>query len=222
MMDEVIRIENAVRMENGRRMLNGVTLRIGKGECVTISGPPGSGKSALARVIAGMDRPDAGEVFVLGQSLHTMNADAAAVFRNRHIGILARDPAFFNSLSLLDNVAIPLALRHETRASRQKKAKEQLKSLGLLYAAPARVSQLTPLERHKAAVARVLVAQPEVLLLDDFAVDLDNKDSIAGILRTICRFGNMTVMELTGACGGLICEGRTLRLEQGRVREETV
>lgn len=220
MMDAAICVQGAVKMENGRRVLSGATLSVGKGECVTVCGPPGSGKSALARLIAGMDRPGAGEVIVLGQPVHALGEEAAAAFRSRHIGVLLRDPAFLEGLTLLENTALPLVLRGDAKA--RGKAREQLKTLGLLYAAPARPAQLTPLERHKAAVARMLAARPDILLLDDFAAGLDERGDITGILRAVCEYGGMTVLELTGEAQGLICENRTLRLERGVIREETV
>jgi predicted ABC-type transport system involved in lysophospholipase L1 biosynthesis ATPase subunit len=218
----MIRLENVVKMEDGRRAVNGVSLAAQKGECLTVSGPPGSGKSVLARLIAGMDRPSAGEIYVLGKPLHAMGAETAAAFRNQHIGLLARNPAFLDGLTVLENVAMPLVLCGETSARAQRKAGERLKELGLLHAAQARPAQLAPPERHKAAVARAMIAQPEVLLLDDFGAELNEKDELAGILHAVCRFGGMTVLELTGAERGFICGGRRLLLEQGRIQEETI
>ncbi len=221
-MSDVIRLENAVKMAgNGARALSGVNLTIVKGECVTISGSPGSGKTSLARLIAGMDRPSSGKVFVLDKPLHEMRPDAAAVFR-KYIGVLMKYPAFLENLSLLENIALPLALRGEPAAARDKKVKEQLKNFGLLYAVRAHPSQLTPLERHKAAIARALIAQPQILLLDDFAAGLAQADEIAGILHALCQYGDYTVVELTGAAKGLVCRGRVVILDHGTIQEEQI
>jgi ABC-type lipoprotein export system ATPase subunit len=223
MMKEVIRLVNAVKMaENGIRAVNGVSLSIFEGECVVISGPPGSGKTALARLIAGMDRPGAGEVFVLGSPVHEMAADAAAAFRNRNIGMLQKNPAFLETLTVLENVAMPLTLRGEAAAQRIAKARELLHTLGIRHAACARPSQLTPQERHRAAVARALIAQPKILLLDDFAAGLPEADEIAGILRAVCRYGEYTVIELTGAADGMICHSRRITLDHGKIQEDGI
>jgi ABC-type lipoprotein export system ATPase subunit len=223
MMEEVIRLENAVKMAgSGIRTVNGASLSIRKGECVAVCGPPGSGKTALARLISGMDRPSDGKVFVLGKPMHEMKPDIAAAFRNRNIGMLTKYPAFMENLSLLENVAMPLMLRGESPAHREKKAKEQLKALGLQYAARAHPAQLTPLERHKAAIARALIAQPKLLLLDDFAAGIIETEDIAGILHALCHYGDYTVVEFTGAAEGLICRERVVKLDHGKIQEERI
>jgi ABC-type lipoprotein export system ATPase subunit len=131
-MSEVIRLENAVKMyDNGIRAVNDISLSISEGECVVISGPSGSGKTTLARLIAGMETPSSGEVIVLDRPVHQMTPDAAAVFRNINIGILRKDPEFLDTLTVLENVAMPLALRGAAAAQRIREAKEQLKTLDL-------------------------------------------------------------------------------------------
>ena len=221
-MSDMIRLEDVVKTTEGKRVLGGVNLVVAKGECITISGPPGSGKSALARLIAGLDKPSAGEVWVLEEPLHILNADAAAALRNRSIGLLTRNPAFMESLTVLENVAMPLILRGETSARAHSKAREQLKAAGLQYALQAHPPQLRPAEKHKAAVARVLTQHPELLLLDDFAAGFSAEEELVGMLRAVCRFGGYTVVELTGAAQGLVGENRTLRIELGRIQEDAI
>lgn len=221
-MSDMIRLENVVKLTEGRRVLCGVNLVVAEGECVTISGPPGSGKSMLARQIAGLDKPSAGKVWVLEKPLHTLNADAAAALRNRNIGLLTRNPAFVESLTVLENVAMPLILRGEASARARGKAREQLKAAGLQYAVQAYPPQLRPVEKHKAAVARVLTQHPKLVLLDDFAAGFSAEAELVGMLRAVCRFGGYTVVELTGAAHGLVGANRTLRIEQGKIQEDAI
>jgi len=221
-MSDMIRLENVVKITEGSRVLSGVNLVVAEGECVTISGPPGSGKSALARLIAGIDKPSAGEAWVLETPLHTLNADAAAALRNRYIGMLKRNPSFVDSLTVLENVAMPLVLRGEASARARGKAREQLKTAGLQYAAQAYPPQLRPVEKHKAAVARMLTQHPKLVLLDDFAAGFAAEAELVGMLRAVCRFGGYTVVELTGGAQGLVDANRTLRIEQGRIQEDMI
>jgi putative ABC transport system ATP-binding protein len=221
MMDEIIRLKNVVIMfDSGIRAINDISLNIPAGECVGIYGAPGSGKTTLVRLIAGLDKPSAGQVYVLGEPVHEMEPDTAAEFRNRNIGILSRNPAFLDNLTVLENVAFPLMLRRESTAKRTNAAKEQLKILELNYAAYAHPPQLSPLEKHKAAIARALISQPKLLLLDDFASDITETGEIAETLRTVCRCGDHTVVELTGASKGLIYTERYVILEHGKILEE--
>lgn len=222
MMGEAIIIKNVVKIENDRRVINNISLSVQKGECVSVCGPPGSGKSMLLRLITGLDKPSSGEISVLDQPVHNMRPDTATVFRNLHIGVLTRTPAFLSGLSLMENVEIPLLLRGEALSTRRKKVREQLKALGLLYASQANPSQLTRLEQYRTAVAQALVSQPDILILDDFAAELEQTDEITGILLAICQYSNMTILELTGRAEGLICADRTFRLEHGKIQEDSL
>jgi putative ABC transport system ATP-binding protein len=111
-MSEVMKLENGVKMyRNGLRAINGVSVSLSQGERVSVYGAPGSGKTTLARLIAGMEPVSSGSIFILGQAVHEMDEAAAARFRNQHIGILNRVPALMDSLTVLDQVALPLAIR---------------------------------------------------------------------------------------------------------------
>jgi ABC-type ATPase involved in cell division len=223
-MEEVIRLDNVVKMnEDGRRVIGGISFSIKERECVTIRDAAGSGKTALMRLIAGLDKPSAGHIHVLGRPVHEMKTDVAAAFRNNNIGILPRDPAFLDNLTLYYNLAMTLVILGQTPAKWRGRVQEQLKELGLLYAAHAHPPQLTPLERHKAAIARALVGNPKILLLDDFTADLSVADAeeIKAMMHAVVRYGAYTVVELTGADAGLICHDRTLTLDHGKLQEET-
>ena len=223
-MEEVIRLDNVVKMaEDGRRVIGGVSFSVMERECVTIRGASGSGKTILARLIAGLDKQSAGQIHVLGRPVHKMKRDDASEFINKNIGILPRNPAFLDNLTLYYNLAMALVIQGQTPSQWRIRVREQLNEMGLLYAANAHPPQLTPLERHKAAIARALAGSPKILLLDDFAADLSiaDVDEIKATLHAICRYGTYTVVELTNANARLICHDRTLTLDHGKIQEET-
>ena len=222
-MSEIIRLENVVKMtENGHRALSGVSMQIAQGERVIIRGAPGSGKTALMRIIAGMDNPSDGKVFVIGQPLHEMSTEAVAALRNKNFGILQRNPAFVETLTLGENVGLPLAIRGVADAQHQKAVRDILKSFGLLYAIHALPGKLSAMEIKLADVARALIGKPQILLLCDTGADLSQRDreQLIGTLHALCEFGTYTILEFTGAQNSLIDANRTLTLDFGRIQEE--
>lgn len=219
-MSEIIRLENVVKVTpSNRRAVNGVNLRISQGERVTICGAPGSGKETLMRLIAGMEKPSDGKIFVCGQAVHDMDAGSAAAFRNRIFGILHRNPAFVDTLTLSENVAMPLCIRGLPAAKRDKAVRDTLKSFGLLYAKDALPEKLSALEIHMAAVARALIAKPQILMLHDAGADLSQREN-EQIKAALPDSGAYTIVELTGAENAMIGADRIIKLEFGRIQEE--
>lgn len=217
--EEAILLEDVVKLDgNGRRVINGFSLRIFKGESVGLSGAAGSGKTCLTRLIAGMEPPDSGSITVMGKPIHRMTADAAAKFRNLHIGLVSQYPGFLRRLTVLENVAMPLTLRGVALSTREKAARERLQMLGLLYAAQTRPSQLSLLELQTAAIARALVHRPGILLLDDMEAELSQRDreKIADRLREIRKLEQVTIVALTSSKNSILDTDRMLHLADGK------
>ncbi len=222
-MGEIIRLENVAKTENGnRRALDGVNLTISEGERVTVCGPPGSGKAALMRVIAGMDRPNEGSVYVLDKAVHEMDGKTAAKFRSKYIGSVQRENGFMARMTVLENAALPLAVQGVPKPKRLRAAMEQLKALGVSHIAHARPSQLTAYEARLAAVARALAAQPKILLLEEATAGLSDIDAerAAGMLHAICRYGGYTVICFTAEEDRGLCPDRLIRITHGRIQED--
>ena len=218
--EETILLEDVVKLDvTGRKVINGLSLRVYSGEKVRIAGGAGSGKTCLIRLISGMESPDSGKVSVLGHPLYEMNADAKAEFRSIHIGLVSRYPAFLRRLTVLENVAMPLTLRGVSLAEREKYARTQLKKLELLYIAQSRSSQLTMYELQAASVARALVSQPEILLLDDMSADLSIKDKekMGDLLRGVHKSSGYTILELISGENSILDADRKFSLTKGKV-----
>lgn len=222
-MNEIIRLENVIKLNaTGRRIIKGISLCVSQGEHVAVHGAPGSGKAMLMRLITGMERPSDGRVYVLGKAVHEMSPDAAADFRNRVFGLALREPCLMPSLTVWENVALPLAIRGQPLSRRKKSAIEQLKTINLGYAAHAYPPQLSAYEAQLASIARAWITRPKILLLDDITADLSSKenDQIIGTLNALWQFGDCTVLCFIGNHDSVVPFDKLFILDYGKLQEE--
>jgi putative ABC transport system ATP-binding protein len=177
--------------------LERVTLHIPAARFLALMGPSGSGKSTLLNILAGLDRPSAGDVIVAGQRLNDLSEDELAAFRARHVGFVFQ---FFNLipvLSALENVELPLLLTHLAKAERRERATTALRVVGLAERAGHSPGQLSGGEQQRVAIARALVSDPEIIVADEPTGDLDakNAEGTLALLRTLKQeFGKTVVM----------------------------
>ncbi|HEY0907584.1 MAG TPA: ABC transporter ATP-binding protein [Methylophilus sp.] len=143
--------------------------------CFTVlSGPSGSGKTTLLNLIAGIDRPDQGDVCIAGQSLQQLSDNALTDFRARHIGYIFQNFNLLPVLSAFENVEYPLRLNRTPAAQRRKKVLELLDAVGLADKSQHRPNQLSGGQRQRVAIARALVHQPLLVLADEPTANLDS------------------------------------------------
>lgn len=221
-MNEIIKLENVVKMDShSHRVLSDVSFTVYEKQRVRICGAPGSGKTALMELIAGMEKPSDGDIFVLGESVHEMDPEIASDFRNRNIGIMQSTPCFLEYLSVLDNVALPLAIRGISAPQRNKAAMEQMKIIGFAHIAHASPAQLSHYEAHMVSLARALIAQPRILLLDEITAYLSERetDQMLAILNTITNLGGFTCLAFCTTDSQTLNTSRCIQLVHGKIRE---
>lgn len=221
-MKEIIRLESVIKLYGERRAINGVSLLVNENEHVLVKGAPGSGKSTLMKLIAGMERPSAGEVHVLGKALHGTDPDTSSVFRNRYIGVVLEDPGLMPELSLLENAALPLAVRGASVLKREKAAFEILKALGLSHAAHTRPEKVSVYEAQVASLARALAGQPKILLMDEPVARLSKGEAekLGGILSALPEFGDYTILSFSAEEDGILNTGKRIVLDHGTIKED--
>ena len=152
-------------------VLKGIDLDIAQGTSAGIVGPSGSGKSSLLMVLAGLERPDSGEVRISGQSITNMGEDELAAFRGKHVGIVFQSFHLIPNMTALENVAVPLELSGVSGAHEIAQKEMELVGLGeRLYHYPA---QLSGGEQQRVALARALAPSPSVLIADEPTGNLD-------------------------------------------------
>jgi len=176
-----------------------VTLTIESGAFVALMGPSGSGKSTLLNLLSGIDRPSAGEVWVVGQRLNDLSEDALAAGRARHVGLIFQFYNLIPVLSALENVELPLLLTPFGRAERIRRAETALRVVGLAARARHVPSELSGGEQQRVAIARAIVADPDLIIADEPTGDLDARsaDEVLGMLRDLSREFHKTVVMVT-------------------------
>ena len=162
-----LHLESIHKQFDGKQIIRDVSLDIASGEFVSILGPSGCGKTTLLRSIAGLERPDSGQVILDGSEI--TSADP----QERQIGMVFQNYALFPHLTVFENVAFGLKTRKVARETVQKRAGEMLEAVGLSSKLNARVPTLSGGEQQRVALARALVIEPKLMLFDEPLSNLD-------------------------------------------------
>ncbi len=156
-------------------VLKGINLEIGSGEFISIVGPSGNGKSTLLNMITGIDRPTAGEVIVTGRPVHKMSENDLAAWRGDHVGIIFQFFQMLPSLSLLQNVILPMDFANKFEPKeRQARAMELLETVSLADQANKLPGMVSGGQQQRAAIARALANDPPLLVADEPTGNLDS------------------------------------------------
>jgi len=198
-----VRAENLARFysagEGLIRAVDGVSLEVRAGEFLALLGSSGSGKSTLLNLIAGLDRPTAGAIFVHNRNLGAMTSEELAQYRRHTVGIVFQSFNLIPTMTVAENVELPMRFAEIDRAERQSRVRDALARVGLEARISHRPSELSGGEQQRVAIARALVNRPSLLLADEPTGNLDSKtgDKILHLLREINRSSGTTVVMIT-------------------------
>jgi putative ABC transport system ATP-binding protein len=181
------------------RAVDGVDLDVLPGEFIALLGSSGSGKSTLLNLIAGLDHPTGGSIAVQGKDLARMSAERLARHRRETVGIVFQAFNLIGSMTLLENVELPLRFAEVDREVREQRAREALVRVGLDERLQHRPAELSGGEQQRASLARALVNRPSVLLADEPTGNLDsrNGEEILKLIREFNQTLGMTVLMVT-------------------------
>jgi putative ABC transport system ATP-binding protein len=181
------------------RAVDGVTLDVRKGEFAVLLGRSGSGKSTLLNLLAGLDRPNAGAIVVEGRDLSQMPPDELARYRRHTVGMVFQSFNLLPSMTLVENVELPMRFAEVDRAARAERARQALERVGLAERMNHRPAELSGGEQQRASLARALVNQPSVLLADEPTGNLDTRtgEEIMELIRECNEGLKMTVVLVT-------------------------
>jgi putative ABC transport system ATP-binding protein len=205
----------------GVRALRGVDIAIGRNEFVAVMGPSGSGKSTLMNLIGCLDTPTAGEYWLGGRRVSSLEEDELAQIRNREIGFVFQIFNLLPRATALQNVELPLVYAGRPKSERRVLAENALARIGLADRMHHRPGELSGGQRQRVAIARALVNRPRILLADEPTGNLDSQTSgeILDVFEELHRDGQ-TLILVTHESDIARRAQRRIQLRDGRVESD--
>lgn len=221
---EAIRVQGAGKTYgNGpekESILRDVSFALEEGSFTALTGISGSGKTTLLHLLAGLQDPEAGEIFLLGRNMREMTKKERILFRRRHVSLVLQEAALLPNLTVEENLALPVVM-DTGRLLEEEKLERILKDLALAEARNRYPAQLSGGERQRAVFGRALFSEAEILLADEPCARLDRRQSLetVGMLKRCAGLWGRTVLMATHDLDlAQICD-QILTLEDGQIRE---
>jgi putative ABC transport system ATP-binding protein len=185
--------------ESTTEALRGIDLEIFEKTLTLLVGPSGSGKTTLLSILETILTPDEGDLFILGNHVNKMNEFEKANLRNKNIGVVFQALHLIPTLTILENVILPLTIKGENKKTAKKKGISLLSRLGIKKKMNSSPSQLSRGEQERAAIARALINDPQIILCDEptGALDQANGHAFMAILRDLVSLDSRTVLVVT-------------------------
>lgn len=199
--------------------LNGIDLQVGGGEFVAIVGKSGSGKSTLLNILAGIDSPTSGEVFVAGTPLHALKQNRIAIWRGRNLGVVFQFFQLLPTLTVIENVMLPMDFCNTFPArERQGRALHLLEQVGVAQHAFKLPAALSGGEQQRAAIARAQANDPQIIVADEPTGNLDSHtaEAVLDLFVDLSR-GGKTIVMVTHERDISHLVTRTVTLADGRI-----
>jgi putative ABC transport system ATP-binding protein len=204
-------------------VLSGLSLDVPRGDFLALMGPSGSGKTTLLNLIAGLDSPSAGQIWVDGQEISTMSEGDLASWRTRHVGFVFQFYHLLSVLTAYENVELPLLLLPLSASERRRQVETALELVGLADRNNHRPGQLSGGQQQRVGIARAIVTDPSIIVADEPTGDLDAKsaEEILDLLVALSKSADKTIIMVTHDARAAQRASRILHLEKGQLVGET-
>lgn len=215
----MIELDNITRSFGTLQVLKGISLKVDKGEVVSITGPSGAGKTTLLQIMGSLDKPTSGRVLYNGQDITLMNEKELSAFRGRHIGFVFQFHQLLPEFTAQENVMIPQLIAGCSMRQAADRAAELLDMMGLKERLEHKPAELSGGEKQRIAVARALANKPDVILADEPSGSLDskNKDELHSLFFKLRDMLGQTFVIVTHDESLAAMTDRTIRLLDGRI-----
>ena len=182
----------------GEPVLSGASFRLEEGTFTALTGISGAGKTTLIHLLAGLQEPDGGQVYLLGRDLGEMKEEERTLFRRRHISLVLQEGALLPGLTVEENILLPIAM-DTGRLVEEERLEQILEALGLTRLRRRFPARLSGGERQRVVLGRALLSGAEIILADEPCARLDRRQSleIMGLLRECAGTWNRTVLMAT-------------------------
>lgn len=219
---QVRRVYGGKRGLQHQQALAGVDLTVRNGEFIGIMGPSGSGKTTLLNILSTIDRPTSGQILIGGTDPLKLTGDRLALFRRRELGFIFQDYNLLDTLTVRDNIILPLALDREPSATIDQRLKEYAELFNITDCLDKRPAQTSGGQQQRAAAARALIHDPRIVLADEPTGNLDSK-SARDLMETLARLNaerGVTIAMVThDPLVASFCQ-RILFIRDGRLHSE--
>jgi len=204
------------------RAVCGVNLTVKKGEYLAIIGASGSGKSTLMHLMGCLDSVTEGKIFIDGHDISSLSGDELALIRRKKIGFIFQAYNLINTLTALENVALPMRFAGTRKGAAEKKARELLEMVGLSDRMHHRPNQLSGGQQQRVAIARALVNDPDAILADEPTGNLDTKsgEEIVRLIESLNHKFGKTIVVVTHHMGLAKRAKRRIYIKDGRIEKE--
>ncbi|MFS0864797.1 ABC transporter ATP-binding protein [Fredinandcohnia sp. 179-A 10B2 NHS] len=219
---DVKRIEKIYSGQVSHKALDSINFSVEKGEFVGIMGPSGSGKTTLLNLIATIDKPTSGEVFINQQNPHQLNRKKTALFRRHELGFVFQHFNLLDSLTVEENIVLPLTLDGVSVKEMDRKLLEVAKKLGIDSILKKRTYEISGGQMQRTAIARSIIHAPSLVLADEPTGNLDSKSSrdVMETFSTINKDDGTTILMVThDAVAASYCH-RVIFIKDGRLYNE--
>ena len=209
--------------DNQVHALQGVSFSINEGELVSIMGPSGSGKSTCMNMIGCLDRPTSGQVFIAGKSTAEMTEKDLSVLRNRTVGFVFQQYHLLSTMTVLENVMLPLRYKGISRSERKGFALEVLEKVGLTERISHYPHELSGGQKQRVSIARALVTKPKIILADEptGALDSSTGKAVLELFNEINKEGT-TIVIVTHDPGIGASTKRCIKILDGKIAEDKI